>query len=203
MLHYRSVPISFEINRVAQRHQDGCRRIIFGFSALQVVLDGLFESLLVGTDDLADLLAVLEEHERGHGADTELLGDVGDLVDVNLVEVDLVLELGRFGELDEFGGDDLAWSAPGGEAVDHDEFVAAGVVHGGAEGGFAVEGVNTISFCRGSLSSLFTQLGLMVGYVLCEIVDRHFASGLCEVVGFGCCEEAGICCSKWGGSCCD
>lgn len=62
--------------------------------SLQVVLDGLFESFLVGTDDLADLLAVLEEHECGHGADTELLGDVGDLVDVNLVEGDLVLELG-------------------------------------------------------------------------------------------------------------
>jgi len=144
-----------------------------GFSALQVVLDGLFESLLVRTDDLADLLAVLEEHERGHGADAELLGDVGDLVDVNLVEVDLVLELLRFGELDEFGRDDLAGAAPGGEAVDHDEFVAAGLVHGGAEGGF-----------------------------VCEIVDRHVVSGLCEVAGLACCEEAGgMCCSKRGCCC--
>jgi hypothetical protein len=53
---------------------------------LAVILDGSLERRGVGADDLADLLAVLEEEESGHGADGELLGDVRDLVDVELVE---------------------------------------------------------------------------------------------------------------------
>lgn len=143
----------------------------------------MLEGPLVGTDDLADLFAVLEEHKGGHGADAELLGDVGDLVDVDLVKVDLVLELGRLGELDDLGGDDLARSAPGREAVDDDELAGAGLVDRGLEGGFAVDLVNAVSRgvrgTRGIIpSSLFTQLGLMVGYVLCKVVDTHFRSGL-------------------------
>ena len=53
---------------------------------LVVGLDGSLESLGVGTDDLADLVTALEQKEGGHGADTELLGNVGDLVDVELEE---------------------------------------------------------------------------------------------------------------------
>jgi hypothetical protein len=40
----------------------------------------------VGADDGLDLGALLEEDEGGHGADAQLLGDVGDFVDVDFVE---------------------------------------------------------------------------------------------------------------------
>ena len=46
----------------------------------------------VGTDELVNLLAILEESEGGHGLDTELLGELGKLVDVELGEGNLVLE---------------------------------------------------------------------------------------------------------------
>lgn len=62
---------------------------------LQVLLDGGLESLGVGTDDLADLFAVLEEQEGGHGADAEFLGDVWDLVDVDLVEAGVGVGVGE------------------------------------------------------------------------------------------------------------
>jgi hypothetical protein len=60
----------------------GYRRI----ASLDVLLDGSLEGRGVGTNNGSDLLAVLEEHESGHGADAELLGNLGQLVDVNLVE---------------------------------------------------------------------------------------------------------------------
>lgn len=40
----------------------------------------------VRADDLADLAAVLEQQESGHGAHAVLLRGLGDLVDVDLVE---------------------------------------------------------------------------------------------------------------------
>lgn len=51
-----------------------------------VGLDGGLESLGVGTDDLADFVTALEQKEGGHSADAELLGDIGDLVDIELEE---------------------------------------------------------------------------------------------------------------------
>ena len=51
------------------------------------ILDSGQQRLGVCADDLGRLLAVLEDEEGGHGADAELLGHVGDLVDVNLDEV--------------------------------------------------------------------------------------------------------------------
>lgn len=51
-----------------------------------VLLDAGLDGLGVCAYDLANLLAVLEEDECGHGADAEILGNVGDLVDVELVE---------------------------------------------------------------------------------------------------------------------
>jgi hypothetical protein len=51
-----------------------------------VLLDTSLDGLGVCADNLADLLAVLEEYEGGHGADAEFLRNVGDLVDVELVE---------------------------------------------------------------------------------------------------------------------
>ena len=51
-----------------------------------VGLDGSLEGLGVGADDLSDLVTALEQQEGGHGADAELLCDLGDLVDVELEE---------------------------------------------------------------------------------------------------------------------
>jgi hypothetical protein len=53
---------------------------------LVVLLDTSLDGLGVCADNLADLLAVLEEYKCGHGADAEFLRNVGDLVDVELVE---------------------------------------------------------------------------------------------------------------------
>jgi hypothetical protein len=53
---------------------------------INVGLDGGLESLGVGTDDLGNLVAVLEEEEGGHGANAEFLSNIGDLIDVELVE---------------------------------------------------------------------------------------------------------------------
>lgn len=49
-------------------------------------LDRGLKRLGVRADDLPNLLLVLEQEEGGHGADAEVLGDVGDFVDVELVE---------------------------------------------------------------------------------------------------------------------
>jgi hypothetical protein len=51
-----------------------------------VLLDAGLDGLGVCAHNLTNLLAVLEEDEGGHGADAELLCNVGDLVDVELVE---------------------------------------------------------------------------------------------------------------------
>lgn len=58
-------------------------------------LDGGLKGLGVRADDLANLFTVLEEQEGGHGADAELLGNVGDLVDVDLVETGLGVGVGE------------------------------------------------------------------------------------------------------------
>lgn len=53
---------------------------------LVVGLDSGLESLGVSAYNLGDLVTTLEEQECGHGADTELLCNIGDLVDVELEE---------------------------------------------------------------------------------------------------------------------
>jgi hypothetical protein len=53
---------------------------------VDVGLDGSLEGLGVGADNLSDLVATLEQQEGGHGADAELLCDIGDLVNVELEE---------------------------------------------------------------------------------------------------------------------
>lgn len=60
-----------------------------------MLLDSGLESLGVCADDLANLLAVLEEQEGGHGADAELLSDVWDLVYVELVEAGVGVGVGE------------------------------------------------------------------------------------------------------------
>lgn len=63
-----------------------------------MLLDGGLESDRVGANDLADLAAVLEEQESGHGAHALLLGDLGDLVDVDLVEAGVGVVVGEPGK---------------------------------------------------------------------------------------------------------
>lgn len=52
-----------------------------------VGLDRRLECLDVCTDNLSNSLAFLEEDECGHCTDSELLSDIGDLVDIDLVEL--------------------------------------------------------------------------------------------------------------------
>lgn len=70
---------------------------------------GGLDGVLISADDLADLLAVLEEDEGRHGTDAELLRHVGHLVDVELVEAHARVLVG---ELGDDGGDGLARAAP-------------------------------------------------------------------------------------------
>jgi hypothetical protein len=58
-----------------------------------VLLNGRLNGLRVRTDNLLDLLAVLEQQECGHGTDTEILGDVGDLVDIDLIKSNVCVYL--------------------------------------------------------------------------------------------------------------
>ncbi|KAI9158024.1 hypothetical protein HJFPF1_06010 [Paramyrothecium foliicola] len=67
-----------------------------------------------------DLLALLEEHEGGHGGDAVAAGDVADVVDVDLGKGQLARVAVLAGEVGEDGGDGLAGGAPVGEEVDGD-----------------------------------------------------------------------------------
>ena len=49
-------------------------------------LNSSLERLWVSTNDLTNLLAVLEQQKGRHGADAEFLGHFWDFVDVELVE---------------------------------------------------------------------------------------------------------------------
>jgi hypothetical protein len=65
-----------------------------GASRLEL-LDSIANLLLVGPDDLLDLLAILEEEEGGHRPDAELLREVRRIVDVELVERSLLVFGGK------------------------------------------------------------------------------------------------------------
>ncbi len=56
----------------------------------RVLLEKELQGRRVGAHELVDLLAVLEECKCGHGADAELLGQLGQFVDVKLGEGDLL-----------------------------------------------------------------------------------------------------------------
>lgn len=115
----------------------------------QVLLDSSLQRRDIGADHLCDLLAALEEQEGGHGAYAQLGGDLGQLVDVDLVELGGGVLLG---ELLDLGGDGLAGTAPRGEAVDHDELLAGNC---GLIGGLAARGCQF----SGSFSALFFPKG--------------------------------------------
>lgn len=59
------------------------------FLCLVVLLDPCLDGLGVCANNLANLLTILEEDEGGHGTDAEFLCDIGDLVNVELVEASL------------------------------------------------------------------------------------------------------------------
>ena len=124
-----------------------------------MLLDGSLEGGRVGADDLADLLAVLEDEESGHGADGVLLGGLGDLVNVNLEEAGVGVVVG---ELDDLGSDDLAGTAPGGEEVDDHH---AGLVEGGIEVGLRGEVVDTGRHVGGVLTGLGCEVVVGCGAV--------------------------------------
>ena len=62
---------------------------------LEVVLDRSLERTGVGTNDLLNLLAVLEEHESRHSADGELLRDIRNLIYVEFVEASILVIVGE------------------------------------------------------------------------------------------------------------
>lgn len=68
-----------------------------------VLLDRSLKRSRVGTHNLLDLLAIGEDLEGRHGADAEVLSNVGDLVDVDLVEADVGVLVGEAGEV-SWGG---------------------------------------------------------------------------------------------------
>lgn len=92
-----------------------------------MLLDSILNVRRRRTHDLVHLLAVLVVDKGGHGAHAQLLRDVGDLVNVDLVERNVGVLLAVLVDL---GGDGLAGAAPDGVAVDHDEL---GRVGGGLE----------------------------------------------------------------------
>ena len=64
---------------------------------LNSALNSSQQRLWVRSYNFLDLLLVLEDQEGGHGTDAEFLGDVGDLVNVELDEVGRGIEVGEPG----------------------------------------------------------------------------------------------------------
>jgi len=132
------------------------------FSGLHIVLDRSLQCSRVRADDLADLLAILEEHERRHGAHGEFLRYFWDLVDVELVEARVGVDVGEpvaacvsaclyclqsvyvFGRdlLDDLRRNDLARPAPRREAVEHHQ--RALLAHRRVEVGLGLQVVNAL-----------------------------------------------------------
>ena len=98
------------------------------------------------------------------------MSDIGDFIDVDLVECSLGVLFAIFGD---DGGDDLAGAAPDGEAIEDDELVF-----------WRREDV----FLVGLFAADVSDAGLDWpggGYVLSDVVDRHFEGGWSKVVEGG------------------
>ena len=87
----------------------------------QMFSDLFLDSPLVGAHHFVNLLSVFEEEESGHGTDAQFLGEIRNLVDIDLVEFGAVLEFVTFGEFGYLGSNHLAGTAPNCEAVKHHE----------------------------------------------------------------------------------
>lgn len=79
-------------------------------------LDGSLELSDVGTNNGLNLFTILEEDEGRHGRNGVLSGDIGALINVDLVEVGTSVNTGK---LLNDGADHLARAAPGGVEVDN------------------------------------------------------------------------------------
>lgn len=77
-------------------------------------LDATLQFDGISTNNPVDLLSTLEEDESRHGANTQIAGGLGQLVDVDLVELGLRVGLAELGHP---GRDHLAGTAPRREAV--------------------------------------------------------------------------------------
>lgn len=87
---------------------------------LDVASDSRLKRLGVRANNLTNLLSILEEEEGRHSPHTELLCNLGDLIDVDLDELGGGEGLAEFGDL---GRNGFAGTAPGGEAVEDDQGV--------------------------------------------------------------------------------
>lgn len=81
-------------------------------------LDTLLNGTGVSPNNLSELLALVEIHNGRHSADSELLSNVGDFVDIDLVELCLRVCLAECINLWGYGA---AWATPWGPAVQDNE----------------------------------------------------------------------------------
>mmetsp|Transcript_44578 Transcript_44578/g.102220 ORF Transcript_44578/g.102220 Transcript_44578/m.102220 type:complete len:167 (-) Transcript_44578:122-622(-) len=88
---------------------------------LQQLLNFFLDIVKTRSNDLPNLLAVLNELERRHRGNRILAGDFFVLVHINFAKVSGGC---LFGQLREGGGDALAWTTPGGSKVHHHQLVA-------------------------------------------------------------------------------
>lgn len=72
----------------------------------------------VGTHNFLNLLSVLEQQKGRHGADAQLLGYIGAVIDIELDKADVAKLVA---ELLDLGRNGLARAAPLGKGVDDDE----------------------------------------------------------------------------------
>jgi hypothetical protein len=115
---------------------------------LSILLNQPLECRRVGANELIDLLAALEYQESRHGADAKLHAELGNVVDVELGEVNAAVLVGP---LADDGRDHLARTAPLGKGVEDDNVV---VREGRLEVGRAGDLVDThLWYCCGEASS--------------------------------------------------
>lgn len=81
-------------------------------------LDAGHEGRRVGANNFIHLLTILEEEKSGHGADTKLASDFGEIVDIDLVEFGASILLA---EPSKLRGNCLTRTTPLSEAVENDK----------------------------------------------------------------------------------
>ena len=104
------------------------------------LLDGSLELRSIGSYDGGSLLPILVDDKGRHGADLQVLGQVRQLVDVDLVEACIGVHVGEACSISEWTiperlrdrpdycwGNDLARPTPSGKAIDHHD---ATLLHG-------------------------------------------------------------------------
>lgn len=141
---------------------------------LQIFLNRALERGRVGPNHFAHLLPVLEQQERRHRTDAELLGHVGDVVDVEFVEARGGVDIGEFNDL---RSDDLTRSAPRREAV---EYHQALLFQRRIEIGFVLEVVHALLRHGGGKLSQMGVEGLVEGLLDAGGGRESMESRACE-----------------------